>query len=120
MRQDNGFRGGMNDSLHRVEGAVRRVYHDAEPVAFFHHLCTKGAQAMMHYWADLKIADIVNCVVYELELSETALVRFSEPIEMAFVQEVGPFGVLNENRPAFPMANFQIGILQDSPDSVRR
>jgi hypothetical protein len=34
----------------------------------------------MHDRADLKIAEIVHCIVYELEFSETALVHFGEPI----------------------------------------
>jgi hypothetical protein len=63
---------------------VRDIADKAEPMARADHLGAEFGEAVMGDRPGLKVADIVGRVVDELQVPQTALMRFFQPLEFAF------------------------------------
>jgi hypothetical protein len=84
MRQQQRLRCDLDRLLDHGLGRVRDIADKAEPMARADHLGAEFGEAVMGDRPGLKVADIVGRVVDELQVPQTALMRFFQPLEFAF------------------------------------
>src|SRR5947207_14707056 len=83
----------------------------AEPMAGPNHLGAEFGEPVMHDGAGLEIANFIRRVMDELQVPQTALVRFLQPLKLA-IEEIKPFHIsYNRRLPRF-VRRLQIGCAQ--------
>src|SRR5205814_10690869 len=87
---------------------MRDIADKAKPMAGSDHLGAEFGQPVMRDGAGLKIADIVGGVMDELQVSQTALVCFLQPLQLA-IEKIEPFDIRNYRWLARSVRLLQIG-----------
>src|SRR5204863_869939 len=80
----------------------------AKPMAGSDHLGAEFGNPVMRDGAGLEIADVVGGVMDELQVSQTALVRFLQPLQPA-IEKIEPFYIPNYRWLARSVRFLQIG-----------
>jgi hypothetical protein len=83
VRDDYRLAGFLEHGHGGSEAGVRAVHHDAQPVAFGHHIAAEPAQPAVHRRLGLHVAELVDPVVHQGEHGDAVRPGFRQPPQVA-------------------------------------
>src|SRR5207248_10289498 len=108
MGEQQWLRRDFDRLLRHLLCGVRDIADKAEPMAGPDHLGAEFGEAVMRDGAGLEIANVVRGIMDELQVPQTALVRFLQPLQLA-IEKIEPFNIPNYRWLARSMRFLQIG-----------
>jgi hypothetical protein len=119
MGQQQRLRRDLDRLLRHLFCGVRDIAYKAEPMAGPDHLGAEFCKPVMRDGAGLEITDVVRGVMDELQVPQTALVRFLQPLELA-IEKIEPFHVSNNRRLLVFVRFLQIGCAKGAAHPMMR